>query len=56
MRVSAGNRWRCIVKYQAGVSADNRAVIGSATYNIESAVDMGGRGVWLELTISEGAS
>lgn len=54
MRVAPGNRWRCIIAYQAGVSAGQRAVIGSNVYNIEAAVDMGGRGVWLEMTLGEG--
>lgn len=56
MRVAPGNRWRCIIAYQAGVTSAMRAVISGAQYKIESVQDMSGRGKWLELVLSEGAS
>lgn len=56
MRTSAGNRWRCIIAYQSGVTEAMRAVIGGKTYAIEAVQDMSGRGKWLELILTDGAS
>jgi len=55
MRVSPDNRYRLIIAYQVGVTAADRVLIGSKYYGIESVMDMSGRGVWLELTPTEGA-
>lgn len=58
--MASANKFRCIIPYRAGASgepfysAKDRITYRGRIYSIDAVLDMGGRGKWLDMMLTEG--